>query len=155
MAKMGITALYRKPNTSKRHPQHKIYPYLLRHLTIERANHVWAMDITYVPMQRGFVYLAALMATRPSPTPNARGRVVEFPILAPIGEYVIGVVAPFGSLDRPHQTLLRHRMKTPSASVTLPVLAIVGRARVQLATPSICIVNDSSDRMNLSFPGIA
>jgi putative transposase len=66
MAKMGITALYRKPNTSKRHPGHKIYPYLLRHLAIERADHVWAMDITYLPMQRGFIYLAAVMdwATR-------------------------------------------------------------------------------------------
>jgi putative transposase len=66
MVKMGITALYRKPNTSKRHPAHHIYPYLLRHLTIERANHVWAMDITYLPMQRGFIYLAAVMdwATR-------------------------------------------------------------------------------------------
>lgn len=66
MAKMGIAALYRKPNTSKRHPAHKIYPYLLRSLTIERANHVWAMDITYLPMQRGFIYLAAVMdwATR-------------------------------------------------------------------------------------------
>jgi len=54
MAKMGITALYRKPNTSKRHPGHKIYPYLLRHLAIERADHVWAMDITCcTPSQRG------------------------------------------------------------------------------------------------------
>jgi putative transposase len=66
MEKMGITALYRKPNTSRRHPAHKVYPYLLRHLAIEQANHVWAMDITYLPMQRGFVYLAAVMdwATR-------------------------------------------------------------------------------------------
>jgi len=53
MVKMGIAALYRKPNTSKRHPAHKVYPYLLRHLAIERANHVWAMDITYrMPSQR-------------------------------------------------------------------------------------------------------
>ena len=66
MAKMGITALYRKPNTSKRHPAHKIYPYLLRRLAIERAKHVGAMDITYLPMQRGFIYLTAVMdwATR-------------------------------------------------------------------------------------------
>jgi putative transposase len=66
MAKMGITALYRTPNTSKRHPGHKVYPYLLRHLAIEHANHVWCMDITYLPMQRGFIYLAAVMdwATR-------------------------------------------------------------------------------------------
>ena len=66
MRRMGIEALYRKPNTSKKHPQHVIYPYLLRGLSIERANQVWAMDITYIPMARGFVYLAAVMdwATR-------------------------------------------------------------------------------------------
>jgi putative transposase len=58
---MGIEALYRKPNTSRRHAAHRIYPYLLRSLAIDRPNHVWAMDITYVPMARGFVYLAAVM----------------------------------------------------------------------------------------------
>jgi putative transposase len=61
MRTMGIEALYRKPNTSRRHAAHRIYPYLLRKLRIERPNHVWAMDITYVPMARGFVYLAAVM----------------------------------------------------------------------------------------------
>ena len=61
MKRMGIHALYRKPNTSKRHPAHPIYPYLLRHLTITRSNHVWAADITYIPMQRGFVYLFAVI----------------------------------------------------------------------------------------------
>ena len=60
MRRMGIQALYRKPNRSKRHPEHQVYPYLLRGLTIERANQVWAMDITYIPMARGFVYLAAI-----------------------------------------------------------------------------------------------
>jgi putative transposase len=66
MNKMGIEALYRKPNTSKRHAAHPIYPYLLRDLTIDRPNQVWATDITYIPMRRGFVYLAAVMdwATR-------------------------------------------------------------------------------------------
>ena len=66
MARLRITALYRKPNTSARHPTHRIYPYLLRHIVIGRANQVWAMDITYVPMKRGFVYLCAVMdwATR-------------------------------------------------------------------------------------------
>jgi putative transposase len=61
MKRMGIHALYRKPNTSNRHPAHPIYPYLLRHLTIIRSNHVWAADITYIPMQRGFVYLLAVI----------------------------------------------------------------------------------------------
>ena len=66
MNKMGIEALYRKPNTSKRHAAHPVYPYLLRDLIIDRPNQVWATDITYIPMRRGFVYLAAVMdwATR-------------------------------------------------------------------------------------------
>jgi putative transposase len=61
MRRMGIQALYRKPNTSKKHPGHKIYPYLLRGLTIDRANQVWATDITYVPMACGWVYLCAIV----------------------------------------------------------------------------------------------
>jgi len=61
MRRMGIEALYRRPNTSKPAPGHKIYPYLLRGLKIERPNQVWAMDITYIPMARGFVYLAAVV----------------------------------------------------------------------------------------------
>ena len=61
MKRMGVEALYRRPNTSKRTPGHKIYPYLLRGVTIERPNHVWAMDISYIPMRRGFVYLAAVV----------------------------------------------------------------------------------------------
>jgi len=59
MRRMGIEALYRKPNASKKHPARRIYPYLLRHLKVERTNQVWVMDITYTPMARGFVYLAA------------------------------------------------------------------------------------------------
>jgi len=55
MRRMGIEALYRRPNTSKPADGHKIYPYLLRGLAVERANQVWAMDITYIPMARGFV----------------------------------------------------------------------------------------------------
>ena len=61
MRRMGIEALYRKPNTSKKHPAHAVYPYLLRGLAIERANQVWAMDISYIPMARGFVYLCAVL----------------------------------------------------------------------------------------------
>ena len=66
MRRMGIEALYRRPSTSKPHPEHRVYPYLLRGLAVERANHAWAMDITYIPMARGFVYLAAVLdwATR-------------------------------------------------------------------------------------------
>jgi len=61
MARMGLAALYRKPSTSRRHPAHPVYPYRLRHLTITRPNHVWAADISYIPMRRGFVYLCAVM----------------------------------------------------------------------------------------------
>jgi putative transposase len=61
MKRMGIEAIYRRPNTSKPAPGHKIHPYLLRGLKIEKPNHVWAMDITYIPMARGFVYLAAVV----------------------------------------------------------------------------------------------
>ena len=61
MRVMGIEAIYPKPHTSRPHPEHKIYPYLLRDLTIDHANHVWAADITYVPMARGFMYLVAVM----------------------------------------------------------------------------------------------
>ena len=61
MKHMGIEALYRKPKTTKKHPQHRVYPYLLRGLTIDRPNQVYAIDITYIPMARGFVYLAAVL----------------------------------------------------------------------------------------------
>jgi putative transposase len=61
MRRMGLEALYRRPNTSKPADGHKIYPYLLRGLPVERPNQVWAMDITYIPMARGFVYLAAVV----------------------------------------------------------------------------------------------
>lgn len=61
MRKMGITAIYRRANTSRRHPGHPVFPYLLRGLAIERPNQVWAADITYLPMARGFVYLAAVI----------------------------------------------------------------------------------------------
>jgi putative transposase len=61
MRRMGIEAIYRRPNTSKPAPGHRIYPYLLCGLTIDHPNHVWATDITYIPMARGFVYLATVM----------------------------------------------------------------------------------------------
>ena len=61
MKRMGIEALYRRPRTTKPEPGHKIYPYLLRGMAVTRPNQVWAMDITYIPMARGFVYLAAVL----------------------------------------------------------------------------------------------
>jgi putative transposase len=61
MKRMGIEALYRRPRTTKPEPGHKIYPYLLRGMEITRPNQVWAMDLTYIPMARGFVYLAVVL----------------------------------------------------------------------------------------------
>ena len=61
MRRMGIEALYRRPRTTKPEPGHKIHPYLLRGLAIEKPNQVWAMDITYIPMRKGFVYLAVVL----------------------------------------------------------------------------------------------
>jgi len=61
MRLMGLWAIYQKPNTSRQHPEHTVYPYLLRGLSIERPNQVWCADITYIPMAKGFVYLVAVM----------------------------------------------------------------------------------------------
>ena len=61
MKRMGIEALYRRPRTTKPEPGHKIFPYLLRGVAVTRPNQVWAMDITYIPMARGFVYLAVVL----------------------------------------------------------------------------------------------
>jgi putative transposase len=61
MKRMGMEALYRRPRTTKPEPGHKIFPYLLRGMAVTRPNQVWAMDITYIPMARGFVYLAVVL----------------------------------------------------------------------------------------------
>ena len=61
MRLMGIEAIYQKPNTSKKHPEHEIFPYLLRDLTIDRVNQVWCADITYIPMAKGFLHLVPIM----------------------------------------------------------------------------------------------
>ncbi len=61
MKLMGLAAIYPKPKTSQRHPEHKIYPYLLRNVTIERPNQVWSADITYIPLAHGFMYLVAIL----------------------------------------------------------------------------------------------
>jgi putative transposase len=61
MKLMGIQAIHPGPKTSQRHPQHKIYPYLLRNLVIDQANQVWASDVTYIPMEKGFIYLTVIL----------------------------------------------------------------------------------------------
>lgn len=61
MRRIGITAIYQRPQTTQRHAAHPVFPYLLRTLTVTRPNHVWAADITYIPMARGFVYLVGIM----------------------------------------------------------------------------------------------
>ncbi len=61
MRSMGLEAIYPKPKTSRPHPAHKIYPYLLRNLCIDRPNQVWAADISYLPLEKGFMYLVAIM----------------------------------------------------------------------------------------------
>ncbi|MBA3534977.1 MAG: IS3 family transposase [Ardenticatenales bacterium] len=61
MRQMGLQAIYPRRRTTQRHPEHKIYPYLLRHLTIERPDQVWCADITYIPLPLGFMYLVAIM----------------------------------------------------------------------------------------------
>lgn len=61
MRLMRLVPIYQTPNTSKKHPQHKVWPYLLKGLAITRPNQVWCVDITYIPMRRGFLYLVAIM----------------------------------------------------------------------------------------------
>ena len=61
MAKMGLVAVYQRPRTTVLHPEHKVWPYLLRNKAIDRPNQVWCADITYIPMRRGFLYLVAVM----------------------------------------------------------------------------------------------
>lgn len=61
MRKMGLMAIYQKPDTSRPHPEHKVYPYLLRGMDITEPNQVWCSDVTYIPMRNGFLYLVAIM----------------------------------------------------------------------------------------------
>src|SRR5947208_12237496 len=78
MRRMGIEALYRRPRTTKPEPGHKIYPYLLRGMAITRPNQVWAMDITYIPMERGFVYLAVV--DRKSTRLNSSHQIISYAV---------------------------------------------------------------------------
>ncbi|GLI24785.1 putative transposase [Xanthobacter flavus] len=61
MARMGLAAIYQRPKTTVRHPQHRVWPYLLRGLVVDRPDQVWCADITYIPMRRGFLYLVAIV----------------------------------------------------------------------------------------------
>ena len=61
MRKIGLSPIYQAPKTSAPYPQHRIYPYLLRHLAIERPDQIWCADVTYIPMRRGFLHLVAIM----------------------------------------------------------------------------------------------
>ena len=76
MRLMGLQAIYQAPRTSDPHPEHKVYPYLLRGLSIEKSNHAWCADITYIPMRRGFLYLVAIMDWA-SRTMDGKGRWVD------------------------------------------------------------------------------
>ncbi len=80
MRKLGLSAIRPKRNTSKPHPEHKVYPYLLRDKTIDQPNQVWSADITYIPMRRGFLYLVAIIdwsTRRVLSTPLARRRPIR------------------------------------------------------------------------------
>src|SRR4051794_12633125 len=103
MKRMGIHAVYRKPNTSKPAPGHKIYPYLLRDLAVTRPNQVWAMDLTYVPMARGFVYLAAVIDWF-----SRRVLSWQLSITMEAGFCVEAALVPFGRLGQPEIFHTRH-----------------------------------------------
>jgi putative transposase len=79
MRRMGIQALYRKPNTSRKHPAHPVFPYALRNLAIERANQVWALDITYIPMARGWVLRIPALGCLRRAGPKGPGRASPSP----------------------------------------------------------------------------
>ena len=93
---LGIEAHYPQPNLSRPHPDHKIYPYLLRGVAIERPNQVWSTDITYIPMQGGFLYLVAVMV---------RSIIRHGPLrssdLAHLGAFLLSAIQPGGFLAAP------------------------------------------------------
>ena len=89
MKVMAIEAIYQKLNTSQGHPDHKVYPYLLRALTIDRPNQVWCADITYIPMAKGFVYLVAVGAANALPAHRPASR--SDGLVQPPGSFVAAV----------------------------------------------------------------
>ena len=105
MATMGLAPIYQRPRTTVPHPEHRIYPYLLRDLVVDRPNQVWCADITYIPMRRGFLYLVAVMdwSTRRVLSWRLSNTMdVEFCIAAL--EEALGAVRPAGHLQhRPGQ----------------------------------------------------
>jgi len=109
MRKMGIEAIYKKPRLSEPHPDHTIYPYLLRGLSITEANTVWAADITYIPMAKGFCYLVAIMDWQAGRSFPGGSRTPWIPR---------SVLRP---LKRRSPATGRHRYSTPTRAVSLPL----------------------------------
>ena len=99
MRLMGIEAVYPKPRTSRPHPQHNVYPYLLRGLTINRPNQVWATDITYIPMARGFIYLAAVLVL--APLSGGTGEPGAKPVRVDVTELDVGETVTVAQLAAP------------------------------------------------------
>ena len=106
MLRMGIEALAPQPGTSKAAPGHKIYPYLLRKLAITRANQVWALDTTYIPMARGFVYLTAVVD------------VASRRVLAHKVAITLEAATPRRSSSRPLPATARPRSSTPTRAAS-------------------------------------
>ena len=109
MRKMGIEAIYKKPRLSEPHPDHTIYPYLLRGLSITEANTVWAADITYIPMAKGFCYLVAIMDWASRKVFSGGSRTPWIPHFVPT------------PLKRRSPAMGRQRYSTPTRAVSLPL----------------------------------
>ena len=100
MRLMGLEAIYRRPNTSKPAPGHRIFPYLLKGVEVNRVDQVWAADITYIPMAKGFLYLVAIMDWTPASAWHSRGRRVR-PLLGAEGPGQHGSSQVRGGVSRP------------------------------------------------------
>lgn len=104
MRQVDISALYRKPGTSKQHPRHTVFPYLLRKLTIVRSNQVWALDTTYIPMKQGFVYLTAVLDWA-----SRKVLAHKVPITLEGSHAVEVLIEAFAKYDRPEIVNSQHR----------------------------------------------